>query len=845
MSQHFLQIDVSNSKCKESENEMIKISIKNEDVLQVNFANFFIQSKYIRDKYQYSEALLLISTEFEKMRSEFNVSYESIKYFIQLVQQEKVNIPIEQFKNLYILSEYFNIPKFTNELEKIYMSKLNQDLSFNIQILIDMKTMNNKLGTKLTIKAENFLSDRINECFENRKFSELSAPTIYRIVNGSKEENINYNLLVDFIINSIDTRFTLLRLIKLEKLTDDKLDEFINFLDKQNEDSKKKYLEYMPFSILFIKQMKNDYDKLFKEFNQLKEKLNHANEERGKLKEVLNQANNKEEQMKEELDRKNEENKKMKEELDHMKEENKNVKEELNQANNREEQMKEELNQINEENKKMKGEIDQMNEDNKKMKEELDQMNGNNEKIKEELIQANNREEQMKEELDQANEEKKKMKEEQEWINEKMKQIKSDIEQISEENKNIDKEVCIKKDVKNQMKEMEVDESMVNNSENDMTQNKRIMIVCGYDNFNQLGAKPNNKNEDGLPIIFPPVRLAFDPSSLLSYSAYRDHSVLVTCGGSLLGVGDNSNGRISSLLPKGVIDHYTEFAMKDRNGDKLVPVSALCCAFGTLYMLSGKNGSGKQLVLCDEDINNGYPTFLDIGNQQPVGLFGGCSHAAVIGSEGQVIFINRHSIKKSPDSPIEGVSLPFNEKASSVACCEKHIFVLSSKGHVFESLVTKESSVLKFSIVTSLEKNEIVCLSGTHNHCIVVTKEGLVFARGSNDCGQLGLGQINGINLFSTFTQVLSLRKRCIRAAYAGTGRSFFETCEGSILSCGRNYYGELLLSSGPSEDINKPSETIVNRDATFCIAGNGISAIFFGNSQPPNTPNLQIRLSQ
>lgn len=135
--------------------------------------------------------------------------------------------------------------------------------------------------------------------------------------------------------------------------------------------------------------------------------------------------------------------------------------------------------------------------------------------------------------------------------------------------------------------------------------------------------------------------------------------------------------------------------------------------------------------------------------------------------------------------------------------------------------------VLKFSIVTSLEKNEIVCLSGTHNHCIVVTKEGLVFTRGSNDCGQLGLGQINGISWFSTFTQVLSLRKRGIRAAYAGTGRSFFETCEGSILSCGRNYYGELLLSSGPSEDINKPSETIVNRDATFCIAKISICAFF------------------
>lgn len=35
----------------------------------------------------------------------------------------------------------------------------------------------------------------------------------------------------------------------------------------------------MPFCILFIKQMRISYDKLFKEFNQLKEKYNHASEE--------------------------------------------------------------------------------------------------------------------------------------------------------------------------------------------------------------------------------------------------------------------------------------------------------------------------------------------------------------------------------------------------------------------------------------------------------------------------------------------------------------------------------------------------------------------------------------
>lgn len=66
--------------------------------------------------------------------------------------------------------------------------------------------------------------------------------------------------------------------------------------------------------------------------------------------------------------------------------------------------------------------------------------------------------------------------------------------------------------------------------------------------------KPNNKASFlGLPIIYPPVKLSFDPSS-----AYCFHSVLVRNDVSLNGVGNNKDGRID-------IDDFTDFSIKDVN----------------------------------------------------------------------------------------------------------------------------------------------------------------------------------------------------------------------------------------------------------------------------------------
>ena len=79
-------------------------------------------------------------------------------------------------------------------------------------------------------------------------------------------------------------------------------------------------------------------------------------------------------------------------------------------------------------------------------------------------------------------------------------------------------------------------------------------------------------------------------------------------------------------------------------------ISLLKCLLtflGSLCMFSKSIGNERQLVLCDCEIND--TVFLDIGNHHPVSLFGRYYHSAAIGNEGEVIFINRNSVKNSPN----------------------------------------------------------------------------------------------------------------------------------------------------------------------------------------------------
>ena len=366
------------------------------------------------------------------------------------------------------------------------------------------------------------------------------------------------------------------------------------------------------------------------------------------------------------------------------------------------------------------------------------------------------------------------------------------------------------------------------------------IIVGGFNKFLQLLTESNNKGKNGKPIISPPIKTALETLSLLSFSVYGWHSICVLDDGSIKGIGYNNDGRISGNIKKIKYVELKDVSMNDRDGYRMTPISAVCCGGVTLYLFSRKDG-GRELVVCDCFISEGNPIFLNIGEKKPIAIFGGHCNSAAITDEGEIIFINRDSLMDSPELPIDAVSLPDGEKASNVACCNDSVLVLSSNGRLFLSDIKGGNSDLAFVEVLELQDEEIVFISGTREHFFAVSKNGRVFGRGSNEFGRLGLGE--GINSCLLFTEISALRKYEIKAAYAGCWHSLFETTDGKVLSCGSNSYGELLLSSGPGENVYLPSETTITGGATFCIAGGYLSAVFIGGEPPPNMPNKRIKL--
>lgn len=375
-----------------------------------------------------------------------------------------------------------------------------------------------------------------------------------------------------------------------------------------------------------------------------------------------------------------------------------------------------------------------------------------------------------------------------------------------------------------------------------MEQCPQSIIVCGLDDYNQLGETPNYSDGDCHSTIYPSKKSTIDPSTLLSFSIYSDRSVLVTKNYSMLGSGDNMSYRISSTLIKDEICQFTEFTINDDNGQPLKPLSAVCVNYATLYMFT--KSDKNVLVICNCHINEGTPIFLDIGDANPIALFAGYIFPAAITDKGEVIFINCFPIMSHlTDHRINPISLPDGEKAVHVACSWESVIVLSTKGHVFFAKIKDGCFNLDFYLVEELAEKEIVSISGFSQHFLAVSKEGMVYAYGSNNNGQLGLGQ--EIMEVSMFTKIQSLEKYEIRAAYAGHSHSLFETYDGKVLSCGNNEGDPLFIDSKPGRKVYLPEETVITNGATFCIAGLNVSAVFIGGQPPINMPNKKVKQSQ
>lgn len=364
-----------------------------------------------------------------------------------------------------------------------------------------------------------------------------------------------------------------------------------------------------------------------------------------------------------------------------------------------------------------------------------------------------------------------------------------------------------------------------------------MLYLCGYNESNPLGEESNNESIGGSPIICPIIKSQLDANSLLSYSIYNNHSAYISKDNKIQGIGDNNLFQISPTLPDDEFDHYKEYEIIDDKGQSWIPTSVACGSNYTLYIVSNPTDkSSTKVAYSFCSIESKFPLFLNTENLNPVALFGGCKNSAFIESNGGIVFIPE-SHRKWPDSLLKPYYLPTAEKAVSVGCCHEYVIALGEKGTVYYSPFV-EGQKLTFSVVSELSGIKIIDISASFKHCFAVTESGEVFAYGDNYHGKLGLGM--DVEKAEKFEKVDTLKKFKIKRAYAGVEHSLFLTNNGDVLACGCNNSGEIPGTDQPSDDDFYSIFDTKIKNASFCIAGYSVSAIFVG-CEPPNCPNKRI----
>lgn len=359
-----------------------------------------------------------------------------------------------------------------------------------------------------------------------------------------------------------------------------------------------------------------------------------------------------------------------------------------------------------------------------------------------------------------------------------------------------------------------------------------MLQIAGNNKFCQINEDISKKNSKNEPIIYPSYTSSFSATSLLSYSICFDHAVVISKKGIIQGVGDNSNHQIWDSLPKEVLKKWTQFEIQDIYGKSYNPLSAVCGYDNTLYMAQKQDDDSVHLFYIRSGKNYGIPLLLNTKNRKPIAIYGGLTTAAAIDSNGSILFINDMVFKDIDNEPQIG-SLPNDEIAISLACCDECVFALSLSGLVYKS--ERNSNGLIFMEVFELKKFKIINISGISGQCLAVSDEGKVYGQGKANV----IGIKSKQETIDQFTVIKELSSYKIKAAYAGTMHSLYQAISGKIISCGNKDTGALLIE-GPLNDEYTPTpvETIIKSNAKFCIAGVGVSAVFVNCEIPKNCPN-------
>ena len=173
-------------------------------------------------------------------------------------------------------------------------------------------------------------------------------------------------------------------------------------------------------------------------------------------------------------------------------------------------------------------------------------------------------------------------------------------------------------------------------------------------------------NDDDCPLINSNIEVG----SLLYYSKDAKGSIIITQDGTIKAAGDNKGKSIYGLLPEQNLIDYTEFFLKDKDGNTYKPISALINNFFSLFIVIDPKCPEKHLLVGYSSGTKESPYVSVCNIENPIGLFSGNGISAIINSEGAIFyfhFMGNGWFHIGFDKIHKPNFLPYNEKSCKIS----------------------------------------------------------------------------------------------------------------------------------------------------------------------------------
>lgn len=359
-----------------------------------------------------------------------------------------------------------------------------------------------------------------------------------------------------------------------------------------------------------------------------------------------------------------------------------------------------------------------------------------------------------------------------------------------------------------------------------------ILEMISISDSKSLGIKQKIYNSTSITATDQISIFDIEVTSILSFSIFNSHAVLITKIGELFGIGDNTECQISPSLPREKLDCFTRFTIKDEQNRLCIPVAVTCGSYCTLYLVVNPEDKNRNQLMFSASYIHDKEKLPEIiytrTDSHITTLYGDYEGSYIIYSDGSYSYVSYNLIKTYP-FVLDKKFLKTGEIPIRFALhCVN--YTLTSKGNVY---------FYDSYLINDLESIEIVDIVSSINRCFAISNKGKVYVSASNNDEYHGLGKC--VKGTFNFTELECLKEYEIVAASTSWFHTLFLTKTGKVLAMGSNKDGELLLESGPSnEPFYFPVETSIKENACEIFTSNYVSAVFCGYT-PPNSTNRKM----